>query len=66
VRSEEGARRVAVIEGRERPTTAHAREPPAWAMEPIPEVTVVCPRIGDVETRKAARLKEPHVQDLTS
>jgi hypothetical protein len=35
-------------------------------MQPIPEVTVVGPRIGDVETRKAARLNEPHVQDLTA
>jgi quercetin dioxygenase-like cupin family protein len=53
----EFARRAAALAG---------TEPPAWAMQPIPEVTVVGPRIGDVESRKAARLKEPHVQDLTS
>jgi quercetin dioxygenase-like cupin family protein len=53
----EFARRTAAFAG---------TEPQAWAMQPIPEVTGVGPRIGDVETRKAPRLKEPHVQDLTA
>jgi quercetin dioxygenase-like cupin family protein len=32
-------------------------EPPAWAMQPVPEVRYVGPRIGD--------RKEPHVQDVS-
>jgi mannose-6-phosphate isomerase-like protein (cupin superfamily) len=31
-------------------------EPPAWAMQPVPEVRYVGPRIGE--------RKEPHVQDV--
>lgn len=30
-------------------------EPPEWAMQPIPEVTVVGPRIGEIEKRATGR-----------
>jgi hypothetical protein len=43
-------------------------EPPAWAIQPVPEVRYVGPRIGetDAQTRAIQRddRKEPHVQDV--